>query len=142
MTTPRSSGYNSRCYPLTASAESVPVIAIGGPYSFFGPVIGAITFEYLRWFIRQFPLLEAYWELSFGILLLVIVLFFDNGVTAGLKQLSTWLGTARDHYDRDGFAGVIGFSSDTVVAKLDLLRHAVVDAVDSVASGGGPGSND
>jgi branched-chain amino acid transport system permease protein len=75
-------------------------------------------------------------------LLLVVVLFFDNGVTGGLKQLGTWLGTARDDYDRDGFAGVIGFGSDTVVAKLDLLRHAAVDAVDSIAGGSGPESND
>ncbi|WP_254532326.1 branched-chain amino acid ABC transporter permease [Natrinema gelatinilyticum] len=126
----------------TASAEPVLVTVIGGPYSFLGPVIGAITFEYLRWFIRQFPLLEAYWELSFGILLLIVVLFFDNGVTGGLKRFGEWLGSARGHYDRDGFGGVVGFADESVVTKLQSIRHAVVNAVDSITGRSGPGSND
>ena len=65
---------------------------IGGPYAFFGPLAGAFTYEYLRWFIRQYPLLEEFWEFSFGFLLLVVVLFFDNGVYGGVHRLRAWLG--------------------------------------------------
>ncbi|MHB9288657.1 branched-chain amino acid ABC transporter permease [Halobacteriales archaeon Cl-PHB] len=115
----------------SASAEPVLVAVIGGPYSFLGPVVGAFTFEYLRWFIRQFPLLEHYWELSFGILLLVVVLFFDNGVSGGLERFGAWLGSARGHYDQDGVGGVVGFVSGTVS-----------DAVGSLTGRSGPGSSD
>ncbi|KAB1192975.1 branched-chain amino acid ABC transporter permease [Haloferax sp. MBLA0076] len=138
MLTIHSGGITSGAAHWTASAEPVLVTVIGGPYSFLGPVVGAITFEYLRWFIRQFPLLEAYWELSFGILLLVVVLFFDNGVTGGLERLGEWLGAARGHYDRDGFGGVVGFGGESIVAKL----RPVFNAVDSITGSSGPGSND
>jgi branched-chain amino acid transport system permease protein len=71
----------------TASAEPVIMTVIGGPYSFLGPAVGAFTYEYLRWGISQFPLLEQYWQFSFGVLLLVVVLFFQNGVSGGLSWL-------------------------------------------------------
>jgi branched-chain amino acid transport system permease protein len=71
----------------TSSATPVVMTVIGGPYSFFGPLLGAFTYEYLRWTIRQFPLLEEFWEFSFGFLLLIVVLFFDNGVAGGVEWL-------------------------------------------------------
>ena len=74
------------------SANPVLMTIIGGPYSFVGPALGAFTFEYVRWFIRQFPLLEEHWEFSLGILLLVVVLFFDNGVAGGIDWLRERVG--------------------------------------------------
>jgi len=71
----------------TFSAEPVIMTVIGGPYAFFGPIVGAFSYEYLRWVISLFPFLEQYWQLSFGVILLVVVLFFDNGVAGGI----TWL---------------------------------------------------
>ncbi|MFT4885677.1 MAG: branched-chain amino acid transport system permease protein, partial [Natronomonas sp.] len=59
--------------------------------SFIGPVVGAFTYEYLRWVISQFPLLEEYWEFSFGVLILVVVLFFDNGVAGGIDRFRDYL---------------------------------------------------
>ena len=73
------------------SAEPVIMTVIGGPYAFFGPLIGAFTYEYLRWFISQFPLLEEYWQFSFGVLLVIVVLFFDNGVWGGVERLRAYL---------------------------------------------------
>jgi branched-chain amino acid transport system permease protein len=72
------------------SAEPVIMTVIGGPYSFFGPLVGAFAYEYIRWFISQFPLLETYWQFSFGVLLLIVVLFFDNGVYGGVRRLRAW----------------------------------------------------
>ncbi len=69
----------------TFSAEPVIITVIGGPYAFLGPAVGAFVHEYLRWIISQFPLLEEYWQFSFGVLLLIVVLFFDNGVAGGIK---------------------------------------------------------
>jgi branched-chain amino acid transport system permease protein len=71
----------------TASAAPVVMTVIGGPLSFIGPIVGAFTYEYLRWTISQFPLLEEYWEFSFGVLILIVVLFFDNGVAGGIDRL-------------------------------------------------------
>ena len=88
---------------------------IGGPYAFFGPLAGAFTYEYLRWFIRQFPLLEEFWEFSFGFLLLIVVLFFDNGVYGGVRRLRAWLNLARERYREAGVAALV---RETVVAGL------------------------
>jgi branched-chain amino acid transport system permease protein len=75
----------------TFSAEPVIMTVIGGPYSFFGPLVGAFAYEYIRWFISQFPLLEQYWQFTFGVMLLVVVLFFDNGVSGGVTRLREYI---------------------------------------------------
>jgi len=110
----------------TSSAEPVIMTVIGGPYSFLGPALGALTYEYLRWIIRQFPLLEEYWQFSFGILLLIVVMYFDNGVAGGLFRLRDWLGEARTHYRRDGVGGVVSFLRATIVSLLRWAVNAVV----------------
>jgi branched-chain amino acid transport system permease protein len=106
----------------TASADPVIMTVIGGPYSFLGPALGAFTYEYLRWFIRQFPLLEQYWQFSFGVLLLFVVLFFDNGVAGGLLRFRGWLDVAHGRYRADGVAGVTALTSETIVGYGRLAR--------------------
>jgi len=71
----------------TFSAEPVIMTVLGGPYSFLGPLAGAFVYDYLRWFITQFPILEANWQFVFGTMLLVVVLFFDNGVAGGIARV-------------------------------------------------------
>jgi branched-chain amino acid transport system permease protein len=78
------------------SANPVLMTIIGGPYSFIGPTLGAFTLEYVRWIIRQFPLLEEHWEFSLGVILLVVVLFFDNGVAGGINWLRARFGSDDD----------------------------------------------
>jgi len=80
----------------TFSAEPVIMTVIGGPYTFLGPVIGAFTYEYLRDAISNFAILEQYWQFSFGVLLLVVVLFFNNGVAGGLQWLVARIEEVRD----------------------------------------------
>ncbi|MFB6117012.1 branched-chain amino acid ABC transporter permease [Halosegnis sp.] len=80
----------------TSSAQPVVITVIGGPYAFLGPVVGAFVHEYLRWFIRQFPLLEEFWEFSFGFLLLIVVLFFDNGAYGGIRRLREMIAERRE----------------------------------------------
>jgi branched-chain amino acid transport system permease protein len=118
----------------TASAEPVIMTVIGGPYSFLGPAIGAFTYEYFRWFIRQFPLLETYWQFSFGVLLLIVVLYFDNGVAGGVIRFGDWLGRARVRYREDGVAGVAAFVTETLTLYAALVRDAVIGAVRSLVA--------
>ena len=73
------------------SAEPVLMTVIGGPYSFFGPLVGAFSYRYIRWFISRFEMLEAYWQFSFGVLLLLVVLFVANGIIGAPEQLREWL---------------------------------------------------
>jgi branched-chain amino acid transport system permease protein len=107
------------------SFSAIPVLmtVIGGPYSFLGPVFGAFVHEYLRWIIRQFPLLEAYWQGSFGVLLLVVVLFLDNGVAGGVNRFRAWLGVASDRYEDDGAGGVVTFAGETVSGYATAARE-------------------
>lgn len=113
----------------TASAAPVVMTVIGGPLSFVGPIVGAFTYEYLRWFISQFPLLEEYWEFSFGVLLVVVVLFFENGVAGGMQttyvRFRAWLSTAKVRYREDGLRGVAALIRETVVGWLVAARDYV-----------------
>ena len=114
----------------TASAAPVVMTVIGGPLSFIGPVVGAFTFEYLRWLISQNTLLEQYRQFSFGVLLVVVVLFFENGVAGGMswsaRRFRAWLEEARARYRADGVRGVAGLVVETVVGWLRAAGAAVV----------------
>jgi branched-chain amino acid transport system permease protein len=68
-------------------AEPVIMTVLGGPYNFLGPAIGAVVFRYARWFLSQYPVLEANWELFLGTIVLVMVLFFSGGISEGVKKL-------------------------------------------------------
>lgn len=70
----------------STSAEPVLMAVIGGSTAFFGPAIGALTYEYLRWLINVVGL-NAHWQLVFGTLLLLVVLLFEDGIAGGLKRL-------------------------------------------------------
>lgn len=65
----------------TISAEPVIISVFGGPYAFAGPAIGAFFYRYIRWAITQYTLLEAHWQLVFGTLILLIVIFAPRGVS-------------------------------------------------------------
>lgn len=71
------------------SYSAIPVIltVVGGAYAFLGPLAGSFVFEYTREFISQVPALERRWQLVFGIALLIVVLFLENGVAGGLRWL-------------------------------------------------------
>lgn len=88
---PLLSNVNPQYAYWTFSAQPVLMTIIGGAYAFTGPLVGAFAYEYLRWFISQFAILEAYWQFSFGVLLLIVVLFFPNGVHGGLSRLWSWI---------------------------------------------------
>jgi branched-chain amino acid transport system permease protein len=113
----------------TASAEPVVMTVIGGPLSFVGPIVGAFTYEYVRWGITQYPLLEEYWQFSFGVLILIVVLFFDNGVAGGLEaayaRLRAWLPVAAGRYRENGWRGVAAFVGETISGWLAAARETV-----------------
>lgn len=121
------------------SALPVVMTVIGGPYSFIGPAIGAFVFEFIRDLISAFPTLEQRWQLVFGLVLLGVVVYFENGVAGGLTRLRAWLGVARERYREDGTSGVASFVGDTVAGWLATVRTAFRERAVSVRSSLGIG---
>lgn len=80
--------FNGSVFPdlafWTKSAEPLIAVIIGGQYSFWGPMLGAVVFEGLEIVITR--LLE-YWQLVLGCLVLLMVLAFPQGLTGVRRGL-------------------------------------------------------
>jgi branched-chain amino acid transport system permease protein len=59
--------------------SGIPVFmtVIGGPLSFFGPMVGSVVYTFLMAFVTGFT---EYWPLSIGIVIIFVVLFMPGGV--------------------------------------------------------------
>lgn len=70
----------------TKSAEPLMATLIGGPLSFFGPILGAVVYLGLKEIIVRFT---EYWLLVFGIVLLGSVLTFRGGILGAAIELAS-----------------------------------------------------
>ena len=61
----------------TRSGELIFMVVLGGAGSLFGPVLGAAAFILLEELLSSYWL---YWQLIFGILLILVVLFARGGI--------------------------------------------------------------
>jgi branched-chain amino acid transport system permease protein len=68
----------------TKSAEPVMATLIGGPFSFLGPIVGAVVYLGLKEIIVRFT---EYWLLVFGLVLLATVLTFRSGLVGAAADL-------------------------------------------------------
>ncbi len=68
----------------TKSAEPVMATLIGGPFSFLGPIVGAVVYLGLKEIIVRFT---EYWLLVFGLVLLGTVLLFRGGLLGAAGEL-------------------------------------------------------
>jgi branched-chain amino acid transport system permease protein len=62
----------------TRSGELIFMVVLGGAGSLFGPVLGTAAFLLLEQFLSG---LTVYWQLLFGLLLILVVLFGRGGIT-------------------------------------------------------------
>jgi branched-chain amino acid transport system permease protein len=67
----------------TRSGELIFMVVLGGTGSLFGPVLGAAAFLLLEEFLSDITL---YWQLLFGILLILVVLFGRGGIDGMLGR--------------------------------------------------------
>ncbi|QLK25450.1 branched-chain amino acid ABC transporter permease [Natrinema zhouii] len=115
-------GFSSVATPNEAhwSMSATPVVAtvIGGAGYFGGPIVGAFLYHYVRWGISRFPALEAYWELFFGIMLIVVVLYFKQGAAGGLAMLRMWLQDVKAAHDTGGASAATAFVRKSISQKL------------------------
>lgn len=65
------------------SANPVIMSLIGGTGTFVGPLVGALVYRLLEYFIAMYT---GYWMLVFGIILTLSVLFFPQGITPYIFQ--------------------------------------------------------
>ncbi|MDF9746372.1 branched-chain amino acid ABC transporter permease [Natrinema salsiterrestre] len=118
-------GFSSVATPNEAhwSMSATPVVAtvIGGASYFGGPIVGAFLYHYVRWGISRFPALEAYWELFFGIMLIVVVLYFKQGAAGGLAMVGAWLRNVQAAYDRGGANAATAFVRESIGEKLGSM---------------------
>jgi len=121
------------------STSATPVVAtvIGGATYFSGPIVGAFVFNYVRWFISRYPVLEEYWEFFFGAMLIIVVLYFKDGAVGGLIALWSWLKEIRSIYETEGPGAAAGYVRRTVAERLGELKDGAVAKLASVGGGGG-----
>jgi branched-chain amino acid transport system permease protein len=62
----------------TRSGELIFMVVLGGAGSLFGPVLGAMVFLLLEEWLSG---ITVYWQLIFGVLLILVVLFARGGIT-------------------------------------------------------------
>jgi branched-chain amino acid transport system permease protein len=70
----------------TKSGDPVLAAVIGGMYTFLGPALGALIYQYGHDLIVEYI---SHWQLVLGVVLVLIVLFMPDGV-AGLFAVSGW----------------------------------------------------
>lgn len=69
------------------SGNLIFMLLLGGYTNFFGPVIGAIVFVFFQ---DQLMSVTQYWRFTFGVLLIVIVIFFPRGLMGLLDYRGRW----------------------------------------------------
>lgn len=71
------------------STEPVLTALVGGLYNFAGPVVGAFIMVFLKTYLLSF--MERVWTIAFGIILVVLVLFFPTGILGYLSKRFNWV---------------------------------------------------
>ena len=70
------------------SGEIVFLTVLGGYKSFMGPILGAITFNYLKTYAVA---LTEYWQMVLGVVLVVLVLALPTGIVGAFGLISSRL---------------------------------------------------
>ncbi|MBL4825721.1 MAG: branched-chain amino acid ABC transporter permease [SAR324 cluster bacterium] len=71
----------------TRSGDLIIMVVLGGLGTLFGPVIGAVAFLLLEEFLSG---ITEYWQLFFGPMLVLVVIFARGGIDGMLVGLDRW----------------------------------------------------
>jgi branched-chain amino acid transport system permease protein len=67
------------------SGEIVFLTVLGGFQTFFGPIVGAIVFNYLKTFAVGYT---VYWQMFLGVVLVVLVLVLPTGIVGTAQRVA------------------------------------------------------
>lgn len=68
----------------SVAGNIVMVCLVGGLNSFLGPVVGAVAFELVDGLVMRFT---VYWQVVLGTILIIVVIFFREGITGFIVDL-------------------------------------------------------
>ena len=68
----------------TRSGELIFIVILGGAGALFGPVLGTSAFQVIEEVLSSWT---VYWQLPFGILLILVVIFVRGGIDGMLRSL-------------------------------------------------------
>jgi branched-chain amino acid transport system permease protein len=68
----------------TVSGDLVTLVVLGGMNSFFGPVIGAFIWTFLRTVITSYTI---YWPMTIGLIIVAVVLFMPEGIVGLFRKV-------------------------------------------------------
>jgi branched-chain amino acid transport system permease protein len=74
------------------SLNAILFVVVGGAGTLAGPIVGAFVMTTAPETLRLF---EEYRLLIFGVLLIVVIMFFPSGIVGGVRSLGTLLGDVR-----------------------------------------------
>ncbi len=82
------------------SAYALVMVILGGIGTLFGPVLGAIAFEYLHYVLESWT---EHWQLAMGVIVIVAVLVLPRGLGGLLMQLADrrWRRGRRDDEEEE-----------------------------------------
>jgi len=69
------------------SGNLIFMLLLGGYTNFLGPLLGAVVFIFFQDQLMSFT---EYWRLTFGVILVMIVVFFPNGLMAAVDRRRWW----------------------------------------------------
>jgi branched-chain amino acid transport system permease protein len=69
------------------SGNLIFMLLLGGYTNFLGPLLGAVVFIFFQ---DQLMSITEYWRLTFGVILVMIVVFFPNGLMAAVDRRRWW----------------------------------------------------
>lgn len=81
----------------TASGDFVTMVILGGMKSFFGPIVGALFWTFLRTIVTSYT---EYWLLTIGIIIVAVVLFMPSGVVGLVTTILNRSTTIRDKINK------------------------------------------
>jgi len=67
----------------SVSGQAVIMGILGGPLSFWGPMLGAFIFTFIHAFVTGFT---TYWMWILGLILLLVVLFLPGGIIPSIRR--------------------------------------------------------
>jgi len=75
----------------TASGEVVIMTVLGGVGSLFGPLFGAGLYLYIENIVAGFETIGVFWHLILGLVFVVMVVLFPDGIWGGIEYVRTRL---------------------------------------------------